>query len=241
VTWFAASTFIPVKVLGGLVSMCGRFTLTLPPDAVAKALGYIDRPNFPPRYNIAPTQPIAVVLAEKGVRRFVLMRWGLIPSWVKDEKSFPLLINARGETLAGKPAFRNAFRRRRCLVPADGFYEWRRDGKARTPFHIRRPDRGLLAFAALWETWIAGDGSEIDTACIVTTTANGIVSAVHDRMPVIIDSADAAVWLDADQADSAAAAHLIRPANENALEIVAVNRAVNKAGSEGPELLDPPA
>jgi putative SOS response-associated peptidase YedK len=221
------------------VIMCGRFTLTLPPDAVAKVFGYIDRPNFPPRYNISPTQPIAVVVADKGTRRFVLMRWGLIPSWVKDEKAFPLLINARGETLAEKPAFRNAFKRRRCLIPADGFYEWRREGKLRTPFHIRRPDRGLLAFAGLWETWIAGDGSEIDTACIVTTSANGVVAAIHDRMPVIVNGADAAAWLDVDHVETADAARLIRPANDNLLEIVEVGRAVNRAGSEGPDLLEP--
>jgi putative SOS response-associated peptidase YedK len=217
--------------------MCGRFTLTLPPELVAKALGYIERPNFPPRYNIAPTQPIAVVKRDTDGRHFVLMRWGLIPSWVKDEKAFPLLINARSETIVEKPAFRSATKRRRCLIPADGFYEWRRDGKARVPFHIRRPDRRLLVFAGLWETWSARDGSEIDTACIVTVSANGKLAALHDRMPAILDEKAAELWLDVENVTPDIATALLRPAPDRLLEIVEVGPAVNKAGNEGPDLL----
>jgi putative SOS response-associated peptidase YedK len=219
--------------------MCGRYTLTLTPEQVRRMLGYADRPNFPPRYNIAPTQPIAVVTSERGQRRFVLMRWGFLPSWVKDPQGFPLLINARAETLVEKAAFRAAVQRRRCLIPADGFYEWRRAGKARTPFHIRRPDRGLIAFAGLWETWIGRDGSEIDTAAIVTVVANGSLASLHERMPAILGQRAAAAWLDNDGCSAGEAVALLRPAADDFLEVVEVSPAVNKADNDGPELLEP--
>src|SRR3954454_21877446 len=148
--------------------MCGRYQLTTAPEAVRALFRYEEQPNFPPREAISPTEPIAIVTQERGRRRFMLVRWGFVPSYLKDASQFPLLFNARGETVAEKPAFRNAIRRRRCLVPASGFYEWRREGTGRsvrrTPFLCRAAGGGVLALAALWETHVAPDGSEIDTA-----------------------------------------------------------------------------
>lgn len=215
--------------------MCGRYALTLPPDAMRAFARYIDMPNFPPRYNIAPTQPIATVRLENHQRRFALARWGFLPAFVKDMSRFPLILNARAEGIADKPSYRAAIRRRRCLVLADGFYEWRRVGKARHPFLIRRPDRGALAFGGLWETWHSADGSEMDTACIITCEANGTLAALHDRMPVILDPANFDVWLDPN-AEASAVMPLLRPARDDLLEMVAVSDRVNKASNEGPDL-----
>src|SRR5215472_18379815 len=156
--------------------MCGRFVITSPPDALRLIFGYLEQPNFPPRHNIAPTQPVPVIVIENGARHFRLMRWGLIPPWVKDPRQFSLLINARAESVNDKPAFRNAMRRRRCLFPADGFYEWRDERGRRRPYHVRPKNRGPdgspIAFAGLWETWMGPNGEEMETAAIVTTTAS---------------------------------------------------------------------
>ncbi|HEY1153931.1 MAG TPA: SOS response-associated peptidase, partial [Pseudolabrys sp.] len=164
--------------------MCGRFVITSPPDAMRRLLRYREQPNFPARYNVAPTQPIPVVRLINGARTFTLMRWGLLPGWVKEPKGFTLLINARAETAAEKPAFRNALKRRRCLLPADGFYEWKREGALKQPYFIRRRDRAPFAFAGLWETWSGPGGEEIDTAAIVTTDASADIAGLHHRMPV---------------------------------------------------------
>ena len=150
--------------------MCGRYVIKTPPELMRETFGYAEQPNFPPRYNVAPTQPIPVVRLDNGRRSFALVRWGLIPAWVKDPRGFSLLINARAESVLDKPAFRNAMRRRRCLVPADGFYEWKQDGARKRPFYAAA--KGLVAFAGLWEPWIGPNGEEVETACIVTTAAN---------------------------------------------------------------------
>ena len=143
--------------------MCGRYVITSPPDAIRALFGYDERPNFPPRYNVAPTQPIPTVRLADGKRTFVLMRWGFIPAWVDDPKTLSLLINARGESVLDKPAFRNAMRRRRCLFPADGFYDWRA-GEPKRPHFVRAKSGAPLAFAGLWETWTGPNGEEVDTA-----------------------------------------------------------------------------
>lgn len=215
--------------------MCGRYALTLPPDAMKRVFGYSDTPNFPPRYNIAPTQPVPVVRIVNGERRFDLMRWGFIPGWVKTTKDFPLVINIRSETVRSKPSFRAAFVRRRALMPADGFYEWQRVGRAKRPFLFRRPERALFAFAALFETWMAPDGGEIDTAALLTTTANGLVSAVHDRMPVILPAADHEAWLDARTSPEDAFA-LLRPPPDDCLEMVPVSASIGNVANDGPEV-----
>ncbi len=218
--------------------MCGRYALTLPPEAVRAFFGYDDQPNFPPRYNIAPTQPVPVVLEENGRRRFRLMRWGFIPSWVKDTRDFPLVINIRSETAAGKPSFRNALKRRRCLMPTDGFYEWQGKGATRRAFLARRADRGPFAFAALWETWIAPDGAEIDTVALVNGPANGVMSAVHERCPIILAPADWPLWLDPAN-EREGIADMLKPPPDNAFELVEIGDAVNKVANDGPEVQTP--
>jgi putative SOS response-associated peptidase YedK len=219
--------------------MCGRYAITLPPDAMRAMFGYRQQPNFPPRYNIAPTQPVPVVRAHEGERQFILMRWGFIPGWVKDLKSFPLIINIRAESAAEKPSFRAALTRRRCLMPADGFYEWHRLNVGRQSenraYLFRRPDRGLFAFAALWETWHSPDGSEIDTVALVNGPANGLMSAIHERCPVIVDPADHDAWLDPN-AEAKHVAPLLRPPPDDLLEMVRIGSAVNKVANDGPEV-----
>ncbi len=199
---------------------------------------YPEQPNFPPRYNIAPTQPVPVVRLNQGTRQFILMRWGFIPGWVKDARDFPLVINIRGESAGEKPSFRAALTRRRCLMPADAFYEWRRDGKQSQPYLFRRPDRGLFAFAALWETWHSQDGSEIDTAAMITGPANGLMAAIHHRCPVILEPEHYDAWLDP-AATASDIAGLMRPPRDELLEMVAVSQLVNKVGNDGPEVQRP--
>lgn len=201
-------------------------------------LSYPEQPNFPPRYNIAPTQPVPVVRPNDGGRQFILMRWGFIPGWVKDLRDFPLVINIRSESAAEKPSFRAALTRRRCLMPVDGFYEWRCSGKENQPYLFRRPDRGLFAFAALWETWHSPDGSEIDTAAMITGPANGLMAAVHHRCPIILDPAHYDAWLDPAATPNTIAA-LMKPPPDDFLEMVAVSPAVNKVANDGPEVQEP--
>ncbi|KAA2244201.1 SOS response-associated peptidase [Salinarimonas soli] len=219
--------------------MCGRFAITLAPETFREAYGYDERPNFPPRYNVAPTQPIALVHGAGGARHFRLARWGFLPGWVKDPKSFPLVINARGETLLEKPTFRAALKRRRCIVLADGFYEWRREGKAKAPFLIRRTSRGPLHLAGLWETYSDPQGGEIDTAAIVTTDANGLMSAVHDRMPAILDAAGIAPWLDVDGVDDRQAMALVHPCPDGWLDLTPVSPRVNDVRNDDPGVQEP--
>jgi putative SOS response-associated peptidase YedK len=213
--------------------MCGRYAITQPPAIVRDYFGYAETPNFPPRYNIAPTQPIPVVHLQEGHRRFSLMRWGFVPGWVKDLKAFPLVINIRSETAREKASFRAAFMRRRALMPADGFYEWQRLDKDSRPYLFRRPDRGIFAFAALWETWSAPDGSEIDTAALLNTTANGLISAIHERSPVILPRESFEQWLDPVTTPDKAFA-LLRPPPEDLLEMVGIGKAVNKVANDHP-------
>lgn len=228
--------------------MCGRFALTHKTGQLEDEFAAAIEP-FPPRYNIAPTQPIAIVRMERGRdgflhRRFALVRWGLIPSWVKDVKAFPLIINARGEDMAARPSFRAAFRHRRCIIMADAFYEWQRvpgmkgRGAAR-PYLIRRRDGETMAFAGLWEDYLGPDGSQIETGCIVTTAANGLLSGLHDRMPAILERAQIGAWLDTQDTQPKAAAHLVRPAHDDVLEMIAIGPAVNKVANDGPEIQEP--
>lgn len=176
--------------------MCGRFVITSAPAALRQLFGYVEQPNFPPRYNVAPTQPIPVVWVENGARHFRLMRWGLLPTWVKDPRGFTLPINARSETILEKPAFKKAIRRRRGLIPADGYFEWKAEGGRKQPFFIHRADGAPLGFAAVFETWIGPNGEELDTVAIVTAAAGEDLSALHDRVPVTIGPRDFERWLD---------------------------------------------
>ena len=231
--------------------MCGRYAITLPPEAMRAFFRYVEQPNFPARYNIAPTQPVPVIRREReptggSARHFVLVRWGFLPGFVKDPKEFPLVINARAETVAEKASFRNALKRRRCILVADAFYEWRRPpgGKHKgappaEPFLIRRQDGNPMAFAGLWETWTGPNGEEVDTACIVTTAANGAISAIHERMPVILEPENFDVWLDCDTEDASAATALMRPAGEDALEFFPISTDVNKVANDTPAIQTP--
>ncbi|MBA5779259.1 SOS response-associated peptidase [Stappia sp. F7233] len=217
--------------------MCGRFALTASPEEVRALLQYLDLPNFPPRYNIAPTQPIAIVRQGPGGRRFALVRWGLVPGWVKDPASFSLLINARSETAGEKPAFRAAMRHRRCLVPASGFYEWKKmEGGRKQPFWIRPRDGGLVAFAGLWEEWSDPDSGDIETGAILTTSAAGRIAEIHDRMPVVIGKEDFADWLDVLNVGHREAAELLKPAPEDLFEAIPVSTRVNSARDDDPGL-----
>ena len=224
--------------------MPGRFAVISPPETIRAFFGYSETPDFPPRFNIAPTQPIPVVTAaaySQGVdRHFNLMRWGFLPGFVKDPKTFSLIINARAETLTEKPSFRAAVKRRRCLVIADGFYEWVR-GPNRTSrsFLVRRPDRGPMGLAGLYETWSDPSGGEIDTACIVTTPPNRLIATIHDRMPAIIEPRDFHFWLDNDGVEAFAATALLRPAPEDALELFEVSNDVNRVANDDPTVQQP--
>ncbi len=232
--------------------MCGRYAITLPPEAVRGYFAFTEHPTFPPRYNIAPTQPIPVVLADPWsagrARHFILMRWGFLPGFVKDPKGFPLIVNARAETLAEKPSFRAALKRRRCLVIADGFYEWRRDpapgGRGRAgsrPYLVRRTTGEPMGFAGLYETWCDPTGGEIDTACIVTTTANRLVGQLHDRMPAILEPESFDAWLDVDGVEGGRALALVKPAPEEALELVEIGADVNRVANDNVSVQRPVA
>jgi putative SOS response-associated peptidase YedK len=219
--------------------MCGRYVITSSPEAIRALFRYPEQPNFPPRYNVAPTQPVPIVRISERALGFALVRWGLIPGWVKDPREFSLLINARGETLGEKPAFRNAMQRRRCLLPADGFYEWKADGERKRPHFIRPRAGGPIAFAGLWETWMGPNGEEVDTACIVTTRANRTLAPIHDRMPVVIAPEAFDLWLDSATVDAATAAALIAPAPEDLFEAYEISTAVNRAANDSAALIEP--
>ncbi len=219
--------------------MCGRYTITSAPEAYRALFRYPEQPNFPPRYNIAPTQPIPIVRLEQGERHFALVRWGLVPSWVKDPSGFSLLINARGESAAEKPAFRNAMKRWRCLIPADGFYEWRPAGARKQPYYIRAKSGTPLAFAGLWETWEGPNGEAVDSAAIITTRANGPLSDIHDRMPVVVPEDAFDLWLDTAHVDVTTASALIAPAPDDRLEAYPVSTAVNRTANDNAALLQP--
>ena len=220
--------------------MCSRYSLTSPAEAVRGYFKLKEVPDFPPRYNIAPTQPVAIVRQDfQAAHQFALVRWGLIPGWVKDPREFSTLINARAESAAEKPSFRAALRHRRCLVPANGFYEWTGRAGHKLPHLIRRPQAALMAFAGLWEHWLGADGSEFDTMAILTVAANATVSAVHDRMPLILAEADFNRWLDCRGGSAEGIGDLMEPEPADRLEIVQVSPKVSNFRNEGPELWTP--
>jgi putative SOS response-associated peptidase YedK len=231
--------------------MCGRYALTSKPEDVLDLTGVIDVDDFPARYNIAPTQPILVVSASERAqpgsnlpdRRALLARWGFIPGWVKDPGDFPLLINARSETAIDKASFRAAMRHRRIIIPASGFYEWRRPpketGVKSQAYWIRPKQGGLIAFGGLLESYLSAEGSELDTAAILTTKANAAIRGIHDRMPVVIPPEEFSRWLDCKTQEPRAVADLMRPAPEELFEAIPVSDLVNKVSNMEPELQTP--
>ncbi len=219
--------------------MCGRYAITSPPEAVRAFAGYMSHPNFPPRYNIAPTQPVPIVRMRDGQREFALVRWGLVPSWAKEVAPSNPLINARSETVYEKPSFRTAIRRRRCLFPADGFYEWYRGGKKREAYYVRRRAGGLYAMAGIWEHWQGPDGSELESAAILTTDANGTLRPIHHRMPVIVEPEDFDVWLGTHESEAEALRPMLGPAPDDLLETVRIGDRVNKVANDDPSVQEP--
>jgi putative SOS response-associated peptidase YedK len=224
--------------------MCSRYSLTSPPEAVRSYFDTLVDHDFPARYNIAPTQPAMIIAAQpKGEREAILVRWGLIPGWVKDPKSYTTMINARSETAAEKPSFRGALRHRRCLVPTDGFYEWSGPTKSRQPHLISRarPDGNttVFAMAGIYEHWVGADGSEIDTMAILTVAANATVGTIHDRMPVILDPADFDRWLDCRAGTAINVSDLMRPAPDDFLMLRPISPRLNSARADGPDLHEP--
>jgi len=231
-------------------AMCGRFTLRTPATVLTKQFDLDVRDDrqlalFEPRYNIAPTQDIVVVRADadNGWRTATLMRWGLIPSWSKAMAAGPPMINARAETLAEKPAFRTALRRRRCLIPADGFYEWQQlPGRAKgkkQPFYIHRPDGAPFSFAGLWETWNDASANLTFESCtIVTTEANSKLRELHDRMPVVLATNDCAAWLDPKTEDPSQLQHLLAPCPDDELMAEPVSTHVNRVANDDPRCIE---
>ncbi|MEW5962246.1 MAG: SOS response-associated peptidase [Pseudomonadota bacterium] len=220
--------------------MCSRYSLTSPPEAVRATFRYDNEERFPPRYNIAPTQPVAIVrTASSGKREFALVRWGLIPSWVKDPATFSTLINARSETAVSKPSFRAAMRHRRCLVPADAYYEWTGPQGAKQPHMVRLAKGGPFGIAGIWEHWLGPDGSEIETMAILTTTASRSLAWLHDRMPVIVPPEAYELWLDCRSGSARDAEALLVPARDGLLETIAISPRLNNPRNEGPEVQAP--
>jgi putative SOS response-associated peptidase YedK len=219
--------------------MCGRYYFFTPADIVAGRFGLAAGGPLRPRFNIAPQSEATVILAAEGARRLASMRWGLVPSWSKDPASAYKMINARAETAPEKPSFRGPFRRQRLLVPADGFYEWKREGETKRPFALRLASREPFAMAGLWDLWKTPEGGDLLSFTILTTSANPFVSSVHDRMPVILPREAEATWLDPNESEGALKALLVPYAGE--MEAVPIGRAVNNPRNDGPELLIPVA
>ena len=204
-----------------------------------QVFGYAEQPNFPPQYNIAPTQPVPVVVLENGARHFRLMRWGVIPAWVKDPRQFALVINARAETVLDKPAFKNAMKRRRCLLPADGYYEWYQSEGRKRPFFIRPRDAALTAFAGLAETWVGPNGEELDTVAIVTAAARNGLATLHPRVPVTIAQEHHARWLDGHAADASEVMPLLRAPADGDYIWHEVSTRVNRVANDDAQLILP--
>lgn len=218
--------------------MCGRFALFAVGDALAERFQVAEAPMFDARYNIAPTQSIAAVRAMSTGRALNMLRWGLIPSWSADPKIGYKLTNARSETVAEKPSFRSAFKQRRCLIPASGYYEWQKIGSQKQPHFIRPRDGGLFSFAGLWERWNDPKGEVVETCTILTTSANEVMRPIHERMPVILDAGGEVLWLDP-TATADALRTLFVPFASEEMEAFPVNPWVSNARNQGPKCLEP--
>jgi putative SOS response-associated peptidase YedK len=223
--------------------MCGRFTLTVDPARLKEAFPWVETPQeLAPRYNIAPSQPVAVV-ANNSDYKLEYFQWGLVPSWAKDPQIGNRMINARAETLAEKPSFRTAYRRRRCMIFADGFYEWRQNpgGRSKTPMYIRLASGDPFAFAGLWENWHGPDGSQILSCTIITTSPNDMIREIHNRMPVILPEDGYKLWLDPEERNPQELDGLLRPYPASQLTAYPVSKLVNSPQNELPDCIKPVA
>jgi putative SOS response-associated peptidase YedK len=224
--------------------MCGRFVQHADPEIYASryaaALDAAGLGDWRASFNMAPTRPVLALRAGRdGGRELTALRWGLIPGWSKGPDNRYSMINARAETVATRPAYRGAFKRRRCLIPAEGFYEWRAEGKVKQPYFIHRLDEAPILLAGLWEHWRPRDGEPVESCTIIVTDANPAVAPVHDRMPVVIDPPAMDVWLDPDNADAAALQALLQPAPAADWALYPVSRRVNDPRTDDPDLLNP--
>ncbi len=219
--------------------MCGRFTLHFPVELLAEIFGLTDLPGLVPRYNIAPTQTAAVVRSSGKTRSLDSLRWGLVPSWAKDSSIGSRMINARSESLPDKPAFRNAVRFRRCIVPASGFYEWKPEGSRKLPYYIRLSDGGPMGFAAVWEAWKTPEGSFLETFAILTTSANPLIAPIHERMPVILHPDAYGLWLDKDVNHPGQLLPLYLPYPADLLSLYPVSTLVNSPRNDRPACIEP--
>ena len=223
--------------------MCGLYSFRSSPEEVRTVFAFGEDAQFPPRDYVAPGQPIAIVRMENHMRRFALVRWGFIPGWVKEPRPGKPLINARSETIFEKPSFKAAIRRRRCLIPTDGFYEWKGNVPGhKQPYFVTRPDCSVFAFAGVWEHWMSRDGSELETAAIITTRANHTLSAIHPRMPVVIRPEDHATWLTADESELGRIAPLLASAPDSFFiaEPTRMQRRAKAAPSPAPDVSSAP-
>ena len=219
--------------------MCGRYTLSTPAGRLAEEFQLDSTVEIPPSYNVAPTQQVAAVLEDEGGRRLEMLRWGLVPSWADDPDIGARMINARSETAPEKPSFRSAFRRKRCLIAADGFYEWKREDGGKQPYYFRMQDGRPFAFAGLWESWDKG-GGELLTCAILTTRPNSVAIEIHDRMPVILPHDAYNAWLDPD-ADKEELGELMVPYPGDDLETYPVSRFVNSPRNNDERCIEPAA
>jgi putative SOS response-associated peptidase YedK len=222
--------------------MCGRYTLRVSPAELVEIFGVLQAMEFSPRYNVAPTQTVAAVRrAESGKREFAALKWGLIPSWADDAKIGSRLINARAETVSSKPSFRSAFGKRRCLIPADGFYEWQAipGSKTKQPFLIGVIDAPVFGFAGLWERWTNLQGEAIDSCTIVTTEANALMQKVHNRMPVILHRDDYDAWLDCEHHKPPDVLPLLKPYPAEKMQLTPVSTLVNSPRNDRTECVKP--
>ncbi len=221
--------------------MCGRFAFYSPAEAVARVFGVDDPPEVEARFNIAPTQFVPVVRDDsEGRRRIGMLRWGLVPFWAKDKAIGNRMINARAETLATKPAYRDSFRRRRCIVPANGFYEWQKQGAVKQPYFLSLGGDEPFGMAGLWASWRSKEDPDerLESFTIVTTSPSDVVAPLHDRMPVILEPAAFGEWLDRDNEDTDALQRLLRPYEPDGLVYWAVSREVNNPRNDSPRLVD---
>ena len=225
--------------------MCGRFTLRLPPQELQSFFDLVRVDDYKPRYNIAPTQDIVAIRQTAEGRVGSMMHWGLIPHWAKDRKMAARMINARGETVSQKPSFREPFKRKRCIIPADGFYEWKDVGaRYKQPYHITLQDEKPLAMAGLWSEWSDPEtGNAVESCTIITTAANSLMQELHDRMPVILPRESWAVWLDPDMphdlSEKEALESLLTPYSSSEMHFREVSRIVSNPRNDSPECLSP--
>lgn len=227
--------------------MCGRYSLIATVDQLIEEFGLVgvaDGDEIEARYNIAPSQNIPVVRVRDGGLRLDQLKWGLVPSWAKDPEIGHRMINARSETLAEKPSFRAALKRRRCIIPASGFFEWKRDGKKRVPYYFRAKSGNLFGLAGLWEHWGEGEGADgrqgrLETCTIITTSANRVVGKVHDRMPVIIKKSNYSAWLDIGGEIAGGVGEIFSPYPEDEIETYEVSSEVNSPKTDGGRLIEP--